>query len=258
MKNSTDIFRHCRFAGLVCFETSGQRTVRACCMPVLLLCVAMFSASLKAADRLGDFPVPVSANLETIALQVRQNGYLVDIASFESGDSVADTLAFYRDLWGEPNMQDDGSVPLWLSSEVGDRLYISRLHEGLSQVLDLDKTSLGETRGVLSVMTIDAVNTPDQDDYLLGDGELLSLTQTSDKGVGDSTLLMARYARSPESLAERYVEHFASRGWRPGLRQSSASGVLLSFSDGGTRNLSVVITAAPEGGAHAVLSEIER
>lgn len=227
-------------------------------LSALMACVLAVPVVTKAADWLDTFPVPGTANLETIALQVRHNGHLVDMARYESTDSVADTLAFYQDLWGEPNARDVSIPPVWLRSEVGDRIYISRLYDGLSQVLDLDNTSQAESRGILSIMSIDSAVAVERSEYLLSDGELLSLTQTSDKGVGDSTLFMARYKRSPQSLADRYREHFDSRGWKAGLRQEGDSSVLLSFSDGGKRDLSVVITAAPGGGAHAVLNEIER
>lgn len=225
---------------------------------VLSMTLLSMSTVAEAKDWLGAFPVPVTAKLETIALQVRHNGHLVDMANFESPESVAETLAFYQNLWGQPNVQEKSRPPVWLQSEVNERVYISRLQDGLSQVLDLDHTNPEQSRGVLSVMTIDSVDAVDRNDYLLSDGELLSLTQTSDSGVGDSTLVMARYKRSPQNLADRYREHFVSRGWRSGLRQESDSGVLLSFSDGRKRDLSLVITPAPGGGAHAVLNEIER
>ncbi|ASJ71943.1 hypothetical protein [Granulosicoccus antarcticus] len=231
---------------------------RASRLTVLVASMLVVSTVVTAADWLGDFPVPVTANLETVSLQMRHNGHLVDMARFESADSVADTLAFYRSLWGEPNAQDESSPPVWLSSEVGGRVYISRLYDGLSQVLDLDNASKDTSSGILSVMTIDSDDGVKQGDYLLSDGELLSLTQTSDRGVGYSTLLMARYMRSPERVAEGYREHFVSRGWKAGMRQDSDSSVLLSFSNDGKRDLSVVITAAPDGGTHAVLNEIER
>ena len=227
----------------------------------LLFCiVAGLSLSLpsstlmasSASQSLVDVPVPFGTTMKSVGVDVVHNGQSMAVATYESSLSLADTVAFYQQLWiGEP----DKALPGLVENRVGEWLMLGRLQDGFQTVLQLRLTDTHKSTGYLSVMSIESGSSGNQPGLPLPGLERLSTTRSQDAGRS-SVLSVFSSRESVDSLARQLAGHWQGRGWTLVSNEAYAqSKVLLLNRD--SAQLEIVVSGDTRDTTIVVMNEVD-
>lgn len=205
-----------------------------------------------ASQHLVDVPVPFGTRMQSVGDDVVHNGQSMAVATYESSLSLADTVAFFEQLWiAEPGKSSPGLV----ENRVGEWLMLGRLQDGFQIVLQLRLTEAHWSTGFLSVMSLEAGASGSQPGPPLPGLERLSTTLSHDAGRS-SVLSVYSSTDSVESLARHLSGHWQGKGWTLVSSEPYAqSKVLLLNRD--SAQLEVVISGESRENTLVVVNEAD-
>ncbi len=230
------------------------------CAKLLLRIVAGISLVLpsptlmasSASQSLVDVPVPFGTTMESVGDDVVHNGQSMAVATYESSLSLADTVAFFRQLWiAEPGE----TLPGMVENRVGEWLMLGRLQDGFQTVLQLQLTDSHKSTGYLSVMSIEAGSSGSQPVPPLPGLERLSATRSQDAGRS-SVLSVYSSRESVDSLARQLAGYWQGKGWTLVSDEAYAqSKVLLLNRD--SAQLEIVVSGDTRETTIVVMNEVD-
>lgn len=217
---------------------------------ILVTLLALLTVELAVASpaALRQVPLPPNTRIALVGENLKHNGSLVSIATFDSDESVDTVLAYYRGIWPH---EDD--LPGHVEHTLNGWRVLSRLRDSTNLVLQLQAADNGGARGLLSAMDI-GEGTPNAVALRMPPGsELLSSTDSSDGRRKANTWLLRSPARIGE-VVSFYIDHFERQGWSLLTQRTSgeSSIVLMSHREG-----SLEITASRDSaGTFVVVNRV--
>ena len=222
---------------------------------VVVLSLTLLSSSLmagSASQTLVDVPVPFGTQTQLVGDDVVHDGQSMAMATYESSLSMADTVAFYQQLW----IADPGaSLPGLVENRVGEWLMLGRLQDGFQVVVQLRLTEAHRSSGYLSVMSIEAGSTGNQTVPPIPGLEPLSTTHSQDAGRS-SVLSVFSSRESVDSLVRQLAGHWQGRGWTLVSSETFAQNRILLL-DRDSAQLEIVISADTRDITLVVMNEVD-
>jgi len=195
-------------------------------------------------------PLPVNASIETIAVDMIQNGHRISIAKLETTSNIDDTLQFYREQWSAPLAE---GVPGFVENNAGDWSIISRLEDGWNQVVQVRPSDQG-LEGRISVMNLKPARGGRPQLPMPSGANLLSSTESDDIGHTSNTfVVVARLG--VDAVAEFYRRHFDTEGWSRVSDQSLDGSQVMLLQRRGER-AEIVVSRLPGSGSLAVVNKV--
>lgn len=237
-----------------------------------LLQMPLALASSTTAEQLARLQVPPGSRLLSVGTDLDSNGHIMSVASFESAQPLADTVAFFRENWTEaasdnaPGLSPspartgvDGdspqeSMPALVENRIGSWLVLGRLQDGFQQVLQLNLDSPHKSSGYLSVMQI-GVGVHTGEDITLPGMELLSSTGSRDT-TRTGRLSVYRASATTEALRHQLARFWEHRGWQAVSDRAEGAHRIQTFNRRNAQ-LDVVIGPGESGGSLVVVNEVE-
>lgn len=217
------------------------------CVFVLLV----FSrASVASEQALSAIPVPPGSELQTVTINLLQNGHLLSIANLEGAASVESVLQFYREQWQEPLGEN---VPGFIEEEAGEWSVISRPTEEWNQVIQL-KQGDSKIEGRVSVLRLEPSTDPLAAIAMPSGASLLSSTGADDVGHSSSTYVV--FSKSGiRSMSDFYRRHFEDDGWSRVSDKKVESNQVLLLQRFGER-LDIVVSRVSSGGTITIINKV--
>lgn len=217
---------------------------RFCCLISLFASGVMADASV-----LGQIPLPPGTKSRIIALDIVQNGHVLSIASLEPGQSMDETLDFYRTTW-----HSNAEVPGYVEALAGDWRVVSHLTDRHNMVVQFREGGDG-VEGVMSALSLQPVasNQMAEHDIPPG-GAVLATTSSRDAAITATTTVVGSHWRTGE-VAAFYRDRLIRSGWSLALESSVAGPTVLFFERRG-RRLELIVGESMDGGSIAVLNEV--
>ena len=222
-------------------------------LTVLTHCFMSGSAmAASTAERLSQLVVPFDAKVLSVGSNVEHNGQIVSMATFESPSSLNDTVAFYRDLWSQEQVN---GIPGMVENRAGQWLIIGQLQDGFQNVLQLNMEDPHRSEGFLSVMQLQAGSRSPLSDTVLPGMERVSTTRSFDGGRG-SEISVYLSAEPVEPLARQLSGFWQSKGWTLVSDEPYAQSRVLLLNRK-TAQLEIVISQSSGEGTLVVMNEVD-
>lgn len=215
-----------------------------------VLCMQQVQAS-DASEALLNVPIPATAKVTVIGLDMRQNGALMSISTFRSEASIENTLEFYRAAW--PAREND---PGHVENTAGNWQVISRLDGDVNLVLQLQQSARGGCEGLFSAVQLnDIVGVAEAIDMPPG-GEVVSSTVKADLGRTAKTWII-RSTSGVGHAVSFYRDLFDRKGWKLVSDRSATGPHVLQFNhrDG---TVELVISQADDGSTLSILNRVSK
>lgn len=214
------------------------------------LCLTLIVIQRAEATALSDVPIPPGAQVQLIGIDAIHNGRSVSMATFEASHSIDTTIAFYNDVWPDP---DTGDTPGMIQSRTPEWLLLSHLEGGYNTVVQLSLAQAHLSTGYISVMPVaQKASTPVASSI---EGlELLSDTQTDDQF---STSRLSVYASplSVDEVADDMIRRRISKRWILISRREFAGSQIATMSSS-DKQLEMVVSRSEEGGSTVVINVV--
>ncbi|MBX2878388.1 MAG: hypothetical protein KTR32_00570, partial [Granulosicoccus sp.] len=178
-------------------------------MRILFLFLSSFTASLNAsAVDFKAFPLPHNASLKVVTANANHNGVDISIAILQAESPLSETIEFYRTIWQEPVAPE---MPGYIETQARGWIYLSRLSDGISLVVQFDSGLTEETFAYVSLLPVsEPVNFPEDPDFK--GFRRLSSTMSRD-GLLVSVFAVYASHTSVEVTIDRSLRHLTNRGW---------------------------------------------
>ena len=206
--------------------------------------------SIASEQALSAVPVPPGSSMQTVTINLLQNGHLLSIGNLDGVTSIDTALQFYREQWQEPLGE---GVPGFIEEDAGEWSMISRPNEGWNQVVQL-KQGGNKIEGRVSVLRLEPSTNPLAAIAMPGGASLLSSTGADDAGHSSSTFVV--FSKSGvRSLSDFYRRHFENDGWsRVSDRKVESSQVMLLQRAG--ERAEIVVSRVSTGGTLAIINKV--
>lgn len=214
--------------------------------------VAAGASASSTAEKLAQLPTPFGARVQSVGSDVEHNAQLMSLATFQSTSSLADTAAFYKDLWSQ---EQDADRPGFVENRVGQWLVLGHVQEGYQTVLQLSLAQSHRSEGYLSVMQLDQGGARVALPSGIPGMERLSTTHSSD-AQRVSELSVFSSSESVEPLARELSSYWQSQGWTLVSNEPySQSRVLLLNRQ--SAQLEIVVSSSPGDGTLVVINKVD-
>lgn len=194
-------------------------------------------------------PLPDSAVLEMVGVDIEHNASRVSIALFSSDWNVTEVLDFYRETWVATE-----DHPGHVYRETGDWKIVAHLARGINLALQLQADGQGGTSGLVSALDVSQAGNVGFDEPPLPPGaELLSST-SSTAGNRRASTWMLRFPGRPGEAAGFYIGQLEREGWDVVADRSNADpAVVLLSSNRGTFE---VVASSNASGSFVLLNQV--
>jgi hypothetical protein len=178
-------------------------------MHIVFVILIFFAVSLDAAELdLSSFPVPHNASLQLITEHAKYNGVDVSIAVLKADTPLSESIEFYRSVWKEPVAL---GMPGFIQTQSQGWIYVSRVSQGISSVVQLDHGSPDKTFGYVSQTRVtEPAKIPEDPDFR--EFRRLSSTMSRDGSVVSVFNVYSSHS-SVERTIDRSMRYLVNRGW---------------------------------------------
>lgn len=214
------------------------------------LCLSLIITPRAEATALSDVPIPPGTQVQLIGIDAIHNGRSVSMATFDASHSIDTTIAFYTDVWPDP---DTGDTPGMIQSRTPEWLMLSHLDDGYNIVVQLSLAQPHLSTGFVSIMPVTQKASHPVTSSIEG-LELLSDTQTDDQ-FSSSRLSVYASSLSVNEVADELIRRRISERWLVTSRREFSGSQIATMSSR-DKQLEMVVSRSDEGGSTVVINVV--
>ncbi|MDT8404795.1 hypothetical protein [Sulfuriflexus sp.] len=211
---------------------------------LLMMMLALSPSTLIAEPK---FPAPPDAEVSWVGKNLEFNDMPMRLRKFTSEDSVEAVLAFYRELWKEPLLEN---VPGHIEQDLADWKMITRPEDGYMMSVQV-KPYLGSGAwGYLGISKIDDLDANVEPGFgfpKMNGSQVVNDVKHNDS-VKNARTVMLQNKYSLGSNVQYYRDHYTGRGWNKVLDRTAVPGKLHTFVfRKGTNEVSMTVARTGDG-----------
>ncbi|MFP6682038.1 MAG: hypothetical protein VCB07_07570 [Gammaproteobacteria bacterium] len=230
---------------------SDQLFARTRCLMLLLFVFATVPISAKTPE----IPLPDDARVSHLAQSMRVNGNDVMVRTFETKESTADVVNFYRDEWGEERNSEPGFTVMNLREPW---ILITRIEDGYLMTVQVRPTANEGTEGMLGFSKLPERRRPPK----LGEGfptmgksQVLNEIMSKDPGQSGRTMWLKNNHDLHTNVAF-YKDRYGNNGWAFDMDRSFGGIMHVLAFRKGRKRVNLVLSESKKEGIQIVVNEV--
>jgi hypothetical protein len=230
---------------------SGQLFARTRCLTLLLFVFAAAPISAKTPE----IPLPDDARVSRLGQSMRVNGNDVMVRTFETKESTADVVNFYRDEWGEERNSEPGFTVMNLKEPW---ILITRIEDGYLMTVQVRPTANEGTEGLIGLSKLpERHRAPKLGEGFptMGDSQVLNEVVSRDPGQSGRTMWL-KNSHDLRTNVDFYRDQYGNAGWAFDMDRSIGGIMHVLALRKGRKRVNLVLSESKKQGSQIVVNEV--
>lgn len=202
-----------------------------------------------------EIPLPDDARVSQLGQSMRVNGNDVIVRTFETSESTADVVNFYRDEWGEERNSEPGFTVMNLKEPW---ILITRIEDGYLMTVQVRPMANDGTEGLIGLSKLpERHRAPKLGEGFptMGDSQVMNEVVSKDPGQSGRTMWL-KNDHDLRTNIDFYRDNYGNDGWAVDMDRSIGGVMHVLALRKGRKRVNLVLTESKKQGSQIVVNEV--